>query len=151
VACGQGGRILGIVKPEAQMEGVGRSQAHVGVKPEDVIQENRLDLDTAVISCFADLYIGLIPGQTKASREIRGFRAVGLKEAVLQGEPVKRETRLDPVQIQNQGVVLLATDNGGASARLLVGIGSKTVHDRWVGQQIETDLVSLFLLVMLVL
>ena len=44
VACGQGGRILGIVKPEAQMERVGRSQAHVGVEPEDVIQENRLDL-----------------------------------------------------------------------------------------------------------
>jgi len=35
--------------------------------------------------------------------------------------------------------------NGGTGARLFVGIGTKTVHDRWVRQQVEADLVFLFL------
>jgi hypothetical protein len=101
VTAGQSRRILGIVKPENQMESVCRSQAHVGVKTEDIVQKNRFDLDMAVIRLLANLDIGLIPGQTKGSREIRVLGAIGLKEAVLDGEQVKRETRLDPVQIQN--------------------------------------------------
>jgi hypothetical protein len=40
---------------------------------------------------LANLDIGLIPGQTKAAREIGILGAIGLKEAVLDGEQVKRE------------------------------------------------------------
>jgi len=68
VTAGQSRRILGIVKPETQMERVRRSQAHVGVKTEDIVQKNRFDLDMTVIRLLANLDIGLIPGQTKASR-----------------------------------------------------------------------------------
>jgi len=91
------------------MERVCRSQAHVGIKTEDIVQENRSDLDMAIIRFLANLDIGLIPGQTEAPREIGVFRAVGLKETVLDGEQVKGDARLDPIQIQNQRVILLAT------------------------------------------
>ena len=37
VTAGQSGRIQGIVKPETQMERVSGSQAHVGVKTEDIV------------------------------------------------------------------------------------------------------------------
>jgi hypothetical protein len=90
VTAGQGRRILGIVEPETQMERVCRSQAHVWVKTEDIVQKNRFDLDMAVIRLLANLDIGLIPGQTEASREIGVLGAIGLKEAVLDGEQVKR-------------------------------------------------------------
>ena len=62
----------------------------------------------AVIGMLANLDIGLIPGQTKAPREIGVLGVIGLKEAVLNGEQVKRETRFDPVQTQNERVILLA-------------------------------------------
>ncbi len=42
-----------------------------------------------------------LPSQTKASGEIGVFGAIGLKEAVLDGEQVKREPRLDAIQIQD--------------------------------------------------
>lgn len=127
------------------MERVRRSQAHIRVKTEDIVQKDRLDLDMTVVRLLADLDIGLIPGQTKASREIGVFGAVGLKEAVLNGEQVKREAWLDPIQIQYERVILLATNNGGASPRLLKRIGTKAVNDRRVRQQVESDLVLLIL------
>ncbi|HSZ79639.1 MAG TPA: hypothetical protein VK775_19695 [Chthoniobacterales bacterium] len=40
----------------------------------------------AVIGLLANLDIGLIPSQTEASREIGVLGAIGLKEAVLDGE-----------------------------------------------------------------
>ena len=141
VAAGQSRCIQRIVKPEAQMERVRRSQAHVGIKTEDIVQKNRFDLDMAVIRLFANLDIGLIPSQTKASREIGILGAIGLKKAVLDGEQVKRETRLDPVQVQNERVVLLATNNRGVGPRLFERISTKTVNDRRVRQQVESDLV----------
>lgn len=101
VAAGQSCGIQGIVKPETHMERVRRSQMHVGVKTEDIVQEDRFDLDMAVIRLFANFDIGLIPSQTKASGEIGVFGAIGLKEAVLDGEQVKREPRLDAIQIQD--------------------------------------------------
>jgi hypothetical protein len=64
VTAGQSRRILGIVKPETHMECVRRSQAHVGVKTEDIIQKNRLDLNVAVIGFLANLDIGLMPNQS---------------------------------------------------------------------------------------
>src|SRR5690242_12485160 len=123
------------------MERVRGSQTHVGVKTEDIVQKNRLDLDMAIICLFANLDIGLIPGQTKASREIGVLGAIGLKEAVLDGEQVERETRLDPIQVENERVVLLATNDCGVSPRLLERIGTKTVNDRRVRQQVERNLV----------
>jgi len=48
VAGGQCRGILGIVKPEAQMERVRRSQAHIGVETKDIVQKNGLDLNVAV-------------------------------------------------------------------------------------------------------
>ena len=101
VASGQSRRILGIVEPETQMESVRRVQAHVGVKTEDIVQKNRLDLDMAVIRLFANLDIGLVPSQTEAPSEIGVLGSIGLKEAVLDREQIKHETRLDPVEIQN--------------------------------------------------
>ena len=101
VATGQCRRILWIVKPETQMERVCRSQAHVGVKTEDIVQKNRFDLDMAIIRLLPNLDIGLISGQTKASCEIGVLSAIGLKEAVLDGEQVKRETWLDPIHVQD--------------------------------------------------
>ena len=101
VATGQCRRILWIVKPETQMERVRRSQAHVGVKTEDIVQKNRFDLDMAIIRLLPNLDIGLISGQTKASCEIGVLSAIGLKEAVLDGEQVKRETWLDPIHVQD--------------------------------------------------
>src|SRR5713226_950357 len=117
------------------MERVRRSQAHVGIETKDIVQKNRFDLDMAVIRLLANLDIGLIPGQTKASCEIGIFGAIGLKEAVLNGEQVKRETWLDPVQIQYERVILLATNDGSVSPRLLKRIRTKTVNDRRVRQQ----------------
>src|SRR6266852_8511368 len=116
------------------MEGVRRSQAHVWVKAEDIVQKNGLDLDMAVIRLLANLDIGLIPGQTEAAREIGVLGAIGLKEAVLDGEQVKRETWLDPVQVENERVVLLATNDRGVGPRLLEWIGTKAVNDRRVRQ-----------------
>ena len=83
------------------MERIRRSQTHVGVETKDIVQKNGPDLDVAVIGLLANLDIGLIPGQTKASREIGVLGAVSLKEAVLDSEQIKRQTRLDSVQIQN--------------------------------------------------
>ena len=101
VTSGQGGGILRVIKPEPYMKGVRRSQTHVGVKTEDIVQKDGLDLDMSVIGLFADLDIGLIPGQTKASGEIGILGAIGLEEAVLDGEKVKRKARLDAIQIQD--------------------------------------------------
>ncbi len=134
VAAGQSRCIKRVVKPEAEMERVCRSQAHVGIKTEDIVQKNRFDLDMAVIRLLANLDIGLIPSQTKASREIGVFGAIGLKEAVLNGEQVKRETWLDPVQVENERVVLLATNDRGVGPRLLEWIDTKAVNDRRVRQ-----------------
>ena len=97
VAAGKSGCILWIVEPEAQMERIRRSQAHIWIKTEDIVQKNRFDLDVTVIGLFANLDIGLIPGQTETSGEIRVFGAIGLKEAVLDREEVKRKARLDPL------------------------------------------------------
>jgi len=145
VAAGQSRSIFGVVEPETQMESIRRSQAHVGIKTEDIIQKNRLDLNVAVIRVLANLDIGLIPGQTKASREIGVFGAIGLKETILDREQIKRETRLDPIQIQNECVIELAANYRGAGARLLKRIGTKAVNDRRVRQQVEADLVLLVL------
>ena len=145
VTAGQDRSILRIVEPETQMERVRRSQAHIGVKAEDIIQKNRLDLDMAVIGLLANFDIGLIPGQTETPRKIGVLGAIGLKEAILDGEQVKRETRLDPIQVQNECVILLAPDYRRAGPRLLIRIGAKTVNYRRVRQQVESDLVLLIL------
>jgi len=137
VTGGQSRRILGVVEPEAQVKSVRRSQSYVGVKTEDIIQKNRLDLDVAFIRTLANLNIGLIPGQTEAPCEIGVFSAVGLEEAVLYGEQVKSEARLDPIQIQNECVINFAADDRGASLRLLKRIGAKAVNHRRVRQQVK--------------
>ena len=84
------------------------------------------------IQSARQIRIGLIPRQTEAPREIGIFRAVGLEEAVLYGENVKREPRLDSIQIQDECVILLAANNRGAGPRLLKRIGAQAVHDRRV-------------------
>jgi hypothetical protein len=101
VTAGQGRSIFGIIEPETKMERVRRNQADVGVKAEDVVQKNGFDLDMSVIRLLANLDIGLVPSQTEASREVRILGAIGLKETILDGEQVKRETRRDSIQIQN--------------------------------------------------
>ena len=148
VAARKGSRVLRIVEPETQMERIRGGQSHVWVKAEDIVEENRFYLDVTVICPFANLDIGLIPSQAEASGEIRVFGAIGLKEAVLHGEEVKRKAWFDPIQIQNERVVLLATDDCGASPRLLIRIGAKTVNDRRIRQKIEGDFVFLFFLVL---
>ena len=145
VAGGQSRRVLWIVEPEAQVKCVRRSQAHVGVKTEDIVQKNRLDLDVAFIRALANLNIGLIPGQTEAPCEIGVFSAIGLEEAVLYGEQVKSEARLDPIQIQNERVINFAADDGGVSLRFFKRIGTQAVNHRWVRQQVEPDLVLVVL------
>ena len=84
------------------------------------------------IQSARQIRIGLIPRQTEVPREIGIFRAVGLEEAVLYGENVKREPRLDSIQIQDECVILLAANNLGEGPRLLKRIGAQAVHDRRV-------------------
>ena len=64
--------------------------------------------------------MALIPGHAEAARETRVLGAIDLKEAVLDSEQAKREARFDPVKIENQGVILLATDDRGAGPWLLI-------------------------------
>jgi len=141
VASGQSRSVLRIIEPKTQMERVRGSQAHIRVKAEDIIQENRFYLDMAVIGSVTNLDIGLIPSQTETTREIGILSAIGLKKAVLYGEQIECETRFDPVEIQDQRIILFSANNRRAGSRLLKGIGAKTINDRWIRQQVESDLV----------
>jgi hypothetical protein len=48
-------RVLWIVKPEPKMKGVGRCQSYVRVEAEDLVEEDGLDANVAVIATLADL------------------------------------------------------------------------------------------------
>ena len=65
------GGVLWIVEPEAQMKRVGGGQSHIRIKAEDLVEQNRLDANVAFVAMFADLNVGLIPGQTEAAFEGR--------------------------------------------------------------------------------
>jgi hypothetical protein len=61
--------ILGIVEPEPHVERVGRRQGDVLIEAEDLIEQNSLDTDAAVVATFANFDVGLVPGQAEAVRK----------------------------------------------------------------------------------
>src|SRR5579864_264507 len=91
-----------IVKPETDMERIRRSQPHIGIKAKDVIQQNCLYADVAVVTVL-NLNVRLVPRQPKAAVEYiskrRIFCAIGQQRAALHGKQVKSQARTDAVQV----------------------------------------------------
>jgi hypothetical protein len=63
--------VVGIIEPEADMKRVRRGQGHVGIKSEDLVQEDGLNPHVAIVCMFPDFYIGLVPCESKAPRKSR--------------------------------------------------------------------------------
>src|SRR5439155_7986093 len=79
-----GCRVVRIVEPEADVEGVGRRELYIRVETEDLIDEDRADHCTAIAEVI-DLEIRLIPGKTEAM-EGGVRRTIGEKPASLHRE-----------------------------------------------------------------
>src|ERR1041385_4002838 len=93
-------RGIRIVEPETDVERIRRSQPHIRIKAKNVIQQDCLDADVAVVTVL-DLNIGLVPRQPKAAVEHVGkgriFRAVSQQRTALHGEQIKSQVRTDSV------------------------------------------------------
>ena len=63
-------RILRIVEPESQVEGIRRFKCRIRIETKDLIEEDGLDTNMAVVRMFVDFDVGLIPRQAKAAFEI---------------------------------------------------------------------------------
>src|ERR1700739_4301055 len=135
-----------IVKPETDMERIRRRQPHIRIKAKDVIQQNCLDADMAVVTML-DLNIGLVPRQPKAAVEYVGecwiFCAVRQQRAALHSKQIKSQARTDAVQVKNQRVIILATDHSRARPRLLSVAGPQAIDCVGIRYQIKGDLISL--------
>ena len=111
------GSIVRIVEPESHMKRVCGLQCRVRVKSEDLVEQDGFDSYMTIVFMFSDFYVGLIPGQSKTSfelrLEVRIGRAVREERATLHSKQVKRQAGLDAVQIQYQGIVELPADDGG--------------------------------------
>src|ERR1700749_4680110 len=49
------GRILRIVKPEPKVKGIDGWQCYVRIKTEDLVEQDRLDANVAIVAMLADL------------------------------------------------------------------------------------------------
>lgn len=58
-------RVIGVVEPEPEVEGVSGRERYVRVEAEDLVQQNGSDQDR-LSSSAVGLKIGLIPGKPKA-------------------------------------------------------------------------------------
>ncbi|MFL6604751.1 MAG: hypothetical protein ACJ8R9_25925 [Steroidobacteraceae bacterium] len=133
--------ILRIVEPESHVECVGRRQSNVRIEAEDLIEQNGLDTDAALVAALAQLDVRLVPRQAKATRERGIFCTVREERAVLNCEQVESQARLDAIEVENQGVIELTANDRCVRARLLVRVGSQALYKLRVGNQIEADLV----------
>src|SRR5258708_17342654 len=62
-----GSSILWIVEPESYMASVGWRQCCVRIESEDLVEQDGLDTNVAVVSLLADLAVRLIPRQTASA------------------------------------------------------------------------------------
>jgi hypothetical protein len=139
------GGVLRIVEPETYIESVSRGQACVRVEAEDLVKEDRLNTDVAIVGVLSDFNVGLIPSQTEAAVELWILAAIGKERAVLNGEQIECEARLDAVEIEDQRVIQLAADHRSLGAWLLIGIGSQAVDNRWIGDEVKGNFILLVL------
>lgn len=124
--------ILGIVEPEADMEGVRRRKSNLRIEPENLIQKNCLDAYVTIVSVLPDLDVRLIPGKSKASFEVRVGIPVSEERAALNREHIKPESWLYAVQIENERIVQLAANYCGVSFWSFGVIRSQAVKSRWI-------------------
>jgi len=139
------GGILRIVEPEADMKRVRRRKFDVWIETEDLVEEDGLDANVAIIGALADFDVRLIPRQAKAASEGRILGAIGEERAVLNGEEIELQARLDAVEVQNQSVVELSADDGRFCARLLRRISAQAIDYGRIGNEIEGDFILLVL------
>src|SRR5262249_30770470 len=139
-----GRRVLRIVEPKPQVERVRWGQADVGIEAEDLIEENRPDLDRAA-AVSVDVDVGLIPGEPKV-REGRIHGAIRQQVASLDGEEVEDQVRLDIFQLQEQCVVDLAALDLYVRPRRTVWITGKlgeAGEELGSGRELEGDRLRL--------
>jgi hypothetical protein len=63
-------RILRIVEPKSQVKGIGRFECRIRIEPENLIEQDGLDTNMAIVASPVDLDVGLVPRQAKAAFEI---------------------------------------------------------------------------------
>src|SRR5215831_5650539 len=91
------------------------------------------------------LNIGLVPGEAEAAGKGWVLDAVSEKWTVLDGEEVKRQTRLDSLQVEDQCVVELAADYSGPRTRLFIVVRAQAVDGGGIGNEIKADHIPLLL------
>jgi hypothetical protein len=91
-----GHRVGRIVEPESDMESVCRCQTHDRIESEDLVKQNRLDLDRSS-AIRTDVDVGLIPGEPEIG-EAWVWRSVGQLVTLLDRKKVKIQAWLEPTQ-----------------------------------------------------
>jgi hypothetical protein len=117
------GRGVGrVVEPEADVEGVGRGQAGVGVEAEDLVEQDGLDGDLGR-AVARGLDVRLVPRHAErlAGDEGRVGLAVRQLARVLDREQVEGQLRLEARQVEGHRVVRLAALDRGRHVGRLAG------------------------------
>ena len=136
------GRVVRVVKPEADVKRVDRSHGRlVEVHTEDLIRQDRLDLHAAA-PVAVRLHVRLVPGEAEARRGADRV-ALCVERAALHGEQIECQIRLDVLQVQRQAIVqvaLLDVDAGGRRRGRIARISRQAVDELGVRDEVEARL-----------
>jgi hypothetical protein len=143
------GGVLRIVEPKPYMKRVGWLQCYVRIEAEDLVEQDRLDANMAVVGLVADLDIRLVPGETEAALEdafeVWIGRFIRQERAALYRKEIKGKTRLESVEIQNQSVIEFASNDGRPGPGLFRSRFAKATDHTRIWYQIKTDFIFLVL------
>ena len=141
--------VFWIVEPKTYMKRVGWLQCYVRIEAEDLVEQDRLDANMAVVGLIADLDIRLVPGETEAALEdafevwIRRF--IRQERAALYRKEIKGKTRLESIEIQNQSVIEFASNDRRPGPGLFIRRFAKATDHTRIWYQIKTDFIFLVL------
>ncbi len=143
------GGVLRIVEPKPYMKRVGWLQCYVRIEAEDLVEQDRLDANMAVVGLVADLDIRLVPGETEAALEdvleVWIGRFIRQERAALYRKEIKGKTRLESVEIQNQSVIEFASNDRRPGPGLFIRRFAKATDKTRICYQIKTDFIFLVL------
>jgi hypothetical protein len=144
-----GRSVLWIVEPEPYVKGVGRWQGRVRIKTEDLVEQDRLDANMAVVGVISNLNVRLIPRQAEAALEdvleVWIGRFVRQERAALYRKEIEGETGFESIKIQNHGVIEFPANNRRPGPGFFIMRFAKALDKLRIWHQIKSDLVFLVL------
>jgi hypothetical protein len=144
-----GGGVLWIVEPESYVKGVGRWQGRVRIKAEDLVEQDRLNANMAVVRVIANLNVRLIPRKAEAALEdvleVRIGRFIRQERAALYRKEIEGETGFESIKIQNHGVIEFPANNRRPSPGFFIVGFAKALDKLRIRHEIKSDLVFLVL------